>query len=168
MQQTLITETEDRAEMEADESKEEQEERRLLLTQFPDEIVLNILEFLDVPELYALTKTCHHLRTLSTDPLLHHTRLKSAKRTLATTLAHRPTLPDLLAKNPHLYLTPREATQRTLHRSLARIRLKRHLRTRPSIPVLMERGVLPAIYKQTDDGVFYTPVVAPALVGKAK
>jgi hypothetical protein len=51
------------------------------------------------------------------------------------------------------------------------IRLKRKLSNRPSIPSLIERGVLPAPYfrKSEDDTAVWEPVrIAPALLGTAK
>ncbi|KAH0614912.1 uncharacterized protein H6S33_000548 [Morchella sextelata] len=113
------------------------------LATFPDELILYILKFLDVPELYVLARTSRHLRALSTDPLLHLTRLKTAKQTLNISLSHRPSLDDV-QRSGRIYLTCRQVAQRSLARSLTLIRLKRKLSNRPSIPSLIERGVLPA------------------------
>lgn len=49
--------------------------RQVLLTSMPQEIVLRILSFLDVPELSALASTCHNLASLAADPILQRTRL---------------------------------------------------------------------------------------------
>lgn len=49
--------------------------RQVLLTSMPQEIVLRILSFLDVPELSALASTCHNLASLTADPILQRTRL---------------------------------------------------------------------------------------------
>lgn len=61
--------------------------------------------------------------------------------------------------------------QRSLARSLTLIRLKRKLSNRPSIPSLIERGVLPAPYyhKSADDTAIWQPVrISPVLLGTAK
>ncbi|KAH9049419.1 hypothetical protein EDB84DRAFT_1453834 [Lactarius hengduanensis] len=49
--------------------------RQALLTSMPQEILLHILSFLDVPELSALASTCHDLASLAADPILQRTRL---------------------------------------------------------------------------------------------
>jgi hypothetical protein len=60
---------------------------------------------------------------------------------LSISLSHRPTLTDVQSSGR--YLTRRQVAQRALVRSLTLIRLKRKLLNRPSIPALVERGVLP-------------------------
>ncbi|CUS13038.1 unnamed protein product [Tuber aestivum] len=130
-------------------------EERVSLDTLPDEIILAVCEFLDVPELGALGKTTHRLRALSTDPLLHKVRLHRAKVTLAASLQHRPSLP--LLRDAQIYLTRRQHTQRVLSRALLGIRLKHHFLTRPSLPALQERGV-----------VYRCGGIAPALAGKAR
>ncbi|KAI5852879.1 hypothetical protein DFP73DRAFT_589937 [Morchella snyderi] len=140
------------------------------LVTFPDELILYILKFLDVPELYVLARTSRHLRALSTDPLLHLTRLKTAKQTLNISLSHRPSLDDV-QRSGRIYLTRRQVAQRSLARSLTLIRLKRKLSNRPSIPSLIERGVLPAPYyhKSPGDTAIWQPVrISPVLLGTAK
>ncbi|RPA96674.1 hypothetical protein L873DRAFT_1693779 [Choiromyces venosus 120613-1] len=132
-----------------------QENERVSLDTLPDEIILAVCELLDVPELGALGKTTHRLRTLSTDPLLHKVRLHRAKATLASSLQHRPSLP--LLRDAQIYLTRRQHTQRVLSRALLGIRLKHHFLTRPSLPALQERGV-----------VYRCGGIAPALAGKAR
>ncbi|KAF8531570.1 hypothetical protein BDD12DRAFT_869606 [Trichophaea hybrida] len=120
----------------------------------PDEILLTILHYLDIPDLYTLTKVSRHLRATATDPLLHHHRLQSAKQTLSHLLPNRPTNPPAAP----LFLTPRQHTQRQLSQKLARISLKRKLSLRPERKALVERGVIP----DPAGG-----VIAPALVGRA-
>ncbi|KAI5778176.1 hypothetical protein EDC01DRAFT_377207 [Geopyxis carbonaria] len=115
----------------------------------PDEITLHILTHLDIPDLYTLTKTSRHLRTLATDPLLHAHRLHTARQSLSHSLLTRPPLTSLRAK--HIYISPREATLRSLSRSLLICRLKRHLAARPPASALVERGVLPGA--AVEDGV---------------
>ncbi|CAZ83316.1 unnamed protein product [Tuber melanosporum] len=132
-----------------------QEKERVSLDTLPDEIILTVCEFLDVPELGALGKTTHRLRALSTDPLLHKIRLHRAKATLAASLQHRPSLP--LLRDAQIYLTRRQHTQRVLSRALLGIRLKHHFLTRPSLPALQERGVM-----------YRCGGIAPALAGRAK
>lgn len=68
-------------------------------------------------------------------------------------------------------MTRRQVAQRSLARSLTLIRLKRKLSNRPSIPSLIERGVLPAPYyhKSADDTAIWQPVrISPVFLGTAK
>ncbi|KAA8911127.1 hypothetical protein FN846DRAFT_467027 [Sphaerosporella brunnea] len=124
------------------------------LLYFPSEILLTVLHYLDIPDLYTLTKTSRHLRATATDPLLHRQRLQHAKSTLAHTLAQRPSVPP----PPPVFLTPQQATQRCLSRKLAKIALKRKLAARPDLPTLVSRGVIPA----------KASIVAPALLAPAQ
>lgn len=123
------------------------------LSTIPSEILLTILQNLDIPDLHALTRTSQRLRATATDPLLHRQRRQAARAALSQLLPARPSAPP---QPP--FLTPQQATQRALSKSLTKISLKRKLSARPSLPALIERGVIPR-------GVFS---VAPALVGRAQ
>ncbi len=82
---------------------------------------------------------------------------------LSISLSHRPSLEELTAER--IYMTRRQVAQRSLSRSLTTLRLKRKLATRPGVPTLIERGVLPASYYKPGSPI---PVVAPGLLGAAR
>lgn len=88
----------------------------------------------------------------------------------STSLVHIDPLDDV-QRNGLIYLTRWQVAQRSLARSLKLIRLKRKLSNRPSIPSLIERGVLPMSYyrKSEDDAALWEPVgIAPALLVTAR
>jgi len=126
----------------------------------PDEILLHILHYLDIPDLYILTLTNHQLRTLSTDPLLHRHRLRRAFLTLNQ---HLPRLPP---PPPPIFYTPRQYASRSLSRKFASLSLKRKLQSRPDVPTLISRGVLPEKLFRKDTS-YPDPVVAPRLLSAA-
>ncbi|EPE25290.1 F-box [Glarea lozoyensis ATCC 20868] len=95
------------------------------LTTLPPELLLTILTHLDIPDLHALTRTSHALRHLSTDPLLHTTRLQRVPAALNHSLNARPSLASLIAKQ--IYVTRTTVVARRLGRDFIRIRLEREL-----------------------------------------
>jgi hypothetical protein len=111
------------------------------LQTFPTELLLQILTYLDIPDLLQLTRTTHHLRTLSLDPLLHVYRLRRASFTIETYIPVRTPLTDLLAQR--IYITRTTLAARSLGRDFIRIKLNRMLGRRPSAESLVGRGVLP-------------------------
>ncbi|ATZ58170.1 hypothetical protein BCIN_16g00290 [Botrytis cinerea B05.10] len=131
---------------------------KLSLSQFPDELILEILSYLDVNDLLIASRLSHHLRTLSLDPLLHAQRLHDASNTLSRHLSHRAPLTDLMSQR--IYITRTSLAARSLGRNLIKIKLNRQLGQRPSIETLVEKNVLPKECYGYGKG-----KVAPGLVG---
>jgi hypothetical protein len=130
------------------------------LSSFPDELLLHILTYLDLPDLLSLSRTSHTLRTLSLDPILHASRLHRASITLSHSLPLRPSLGELMAQR--IYVTRTTLAARRLGRSLVMIKLNKKLRGRPSVESLIEWGVLPEECFRKEGR------VSPALVEKKR
>jgi hypothetical protein len=113
-----------------------------MLIMLSPELLLLILSYLDIPDLLSCSRTCHLLRTLSLDPLLHSSRLHRAFITLNNYLPVRPSLSELMVQR--IYVTRTTLTARSLGRNLIKIKLSRQLSKRPSAESLVSRGVLPA------------------------
>ncbi|TRX91623.1 hypothetical protein FHL15_007405 [Xylaria flabelliformis] len=130
----------------------------------PNEILMQILSFLDVSDLLATSRINHHFRTLSLAPILHTYRLQRARILLPPLLTSpsRPTLAELIAR--HIFLTHTTQISRRLARNLVAIRLSRRLPQRPSAETLVQRGVLPP---ECVSGCGCAPI-APALVAKRR
>ncbi|RFU81022.1 f-box domain-containing [Trichoderma arundinaceum] len=134
------------------------------LETLPSEVLAHIASFLDVDDLLRASRTCHRLRTISLDPLLHHHRLRNARFLLPPLLNSpcRPSLSELMSRS--IFMTNNTVISRRLARSLVSIRLSRRLASRPSARDLVQRSVLP---QECVPGMF--PVhVAPGLVAKRK
>ncbi|KAI9745140.1 MAG: hypothetical protein M1818_001418 [Claussenomyces sp. TS43310] len=114
---------------------------RPLLTSVPDEIVLHILSFLDIPDLLKASRTSRHLRLLCLDPVLHTARLIRASLTIERSIPVRPPLVELMQHR--IYITRTSLAARDLGRNLIKIKLNRSLLQRPSAEQLVEQGVLP-------------------------
>jgi len=110
---------------------------------FPTEILFQVLSHLDIPDLLALSRTSHQLRTLTFDPILHISRLKYASITLNAYMPFRPPLAYLLLRR--IYITRTTLAARQLGRNLVRIQLARKLdpARRITREALVTRGVLP-------------------------
>ncbi|KAI1742976.1 hypothetical protein F4680DRAFT_388692 [Xylaria scruposa] len=134
------------------------------LVYLPNEILMQILSFLDVSDLLATSRINHHFRTLSLAPILHTYRLQRARILLPPLLTSpsRPTLAELIAR--HIFLTHTTQISRRLARNLVAIRLSRRLPQRPSAETLVQRGVLPP---ECVSGCGCAPI-APALVAKRR
>ncbi|KAI3333785.1 hypothetical protein F4824DRAFT_234099 [Ustulina deusta] len=130
----------------------------------PNEILMQILGFLDVSDLLSTSRINHHFRTLSLAPILHTYRLQRARILLPPLLTSpwRPTLAELIAR--HIFLTHTTQISRRLARNLVAIRLSRRLPQRPSAEALVQRGVLPP---ECVPGCGCGPI-APALVAKRR
>jgi hypothetical protein len=113
----------------------------LFLPHLPDELLLHILSYLDIPDLLSFSRTSHHMRHLSIDPLLHLHRLHRASSTLSRYFPLRPSLAELMAHR--IYITRTTLAARSLGRNLIKIKLNRQLLKRPSAEQLVEMGVLP-------------------------
>ncbi|RFU30189.1 hypothetical protein B7463_g6145, partial [Scytalidium lignicola] len=122
------------------------------LTVFPDELILHILSYLDIPDLLNASRTDHHIRTLSIDPLLHLSRLARVSFYLEHYIPIRPPLSELMAHQ--IYITRTTLAARNLGRNLIKIKLNRSLLKRPSPESLVDKGVLPAecLYRKSKDG----------------
>ncbi|KAL7914298.1 hypothetical protein GGI35DRAFT_239085 [Trichoderma velutinum] len=134
------------------------------LEALPSEVLAHIASFLDVDDLLRASRTCHRLRAISLDPVLHHYRLRNARSLLTLFLnsPFRPSLSDLMSRS--IFLTQNTLISRRLARSLISIRLSRRLASRLSASDLVQRCVLP---QECVPGMF--PVyVAPGLVAKRK
>ncbi|KAI0437584.1 hypothetical protein F4803DRAFT_142362 [Xylaria telfairii] len=130
----------------------------------PNEILMQILGFLDVSDLLTTSRINHHFRTLSLAPILHTYRLQRVRILLPPLLTSpsRPTLTELIAR--HIFLTHTTQISRRLARNLVAIRLSRRLPQRPSAETLVQRGVLPP---ECVPGCGCAPI-APALVAKRR
>lgn len=117
---------------------------QVTLTAIPDELILHILSFLDVPELLCTSRTTHHLRHLSLDPLLHAARLNRASLTIERAIPSRPPLAKLVSHR--IFMSNTTIAARRLDRNLIKIRLNRLLSNRVPASRLVERGVLPDEY----------------------
>ncbi|OQO11196.1 hypothetical protein B0A48_05452 [Cryoendolithus antarcticus] len=115
----------------------------LSLGNLPDELTLQILCFLDIPELLALSRTSRSLRLLSLDPHLHALRLKYSLSSLAHLLPLRPPLQTLQPPTSNIYLSRTHLAARRLHWSLVCIRLSRSLQRRPKLSSLVAANILP-------------------------
>ncbi|KAH8882241.1 hypothetical protein GQ53DRAFT_666272 [Thozetella sp. PMI_491] len=132
------------------------------LSDLPNEVLLEILGYLDVCDLLSTSRTSHHLRELSLAPILHQYRLQRIRTVLPPMLSSpsRPTISDLIARS--IFLTHTTVVSRKLARSLVSIRLSRRLAARPSPESLVARSVLPP------ECVPGKELVAPALVAKKR
>jgi len=111
------------------------------LPHLPDELLLHILTYLDIPDLLSISRCSKHLRLLSLDPLLHIHRLHRASFTIERYIPLRPSLAELMAHR--IYITRTTLISRSLGRNLISIKLNRQLLKRPSAEELVEWGVLP-------------------------
>ncbi|RDW75241.1 hypothetical protein BP6252_06383 [Coleophoma cylindrospora] len=111
------------------------------LADLPDELLLHILSYIDIPDLLAISRTTHHFRHLSTDPLLHLARIHRNSLSLSHSLSVRPSLAELM--HQRIFVTRTSLAARALGRNLIKIKLNRALPLRPSASTLVEKGVLP-------------------------
>ncbi|EGP91327.1 uncharacterized protein MYCGRDRAFT_89490 [Zymoseptoria tritici IPO323] len=117
--------------------------RNILLKNLPEELVLRILTFLDIPDLLATSRTSHQLRTLSLDSVLHTHRLRHSHALVSTLYPLRPHLSTLQPPTSTIYLTAVHNRARILHWSLVRARLNRSLIRRPALSDLVSANILP-------------------------
>ncbi|EXJ95179.1 hypothetical protein A1O1_00298 [Capronia coronata CBS 617.96] len=124
----------------------------------PAEVLLRVFSFLEVPDLLQVSRTCHALRDIACDPLLHHERLHHASYTLAIALARRPLKSSISPPNSWIWLSKTNVLSRQISKSLIRIRLSHNLEHRPSPRSLVERAILPSSCTG-----YWSPV-SPALI----
>lgn len=113
------------------------------LDHLPREILLLILSFLSVPDLLQCSRTCHDLRSLCLDPLLHEERRKWAIASLQIELTKRKSRAELSPPQQWIYLSRTFVLSRSIDRSLVKIRLAHNLTKRPRFNELVARCVLP-------------------------
>ncbi|KAK5113252.1 hypothetical protein LTR62_003588 [Meristemomyces frigidus] len=113
------------------------------LERLPDELLLRVLYFIDIPELLSTSRASHHLRKLSFDPLLHKLRLTYSRERVNYLLLRRPTLHALQPPGSTIYLNRTHVAARRLHWSLVCIRLSRCLSRRPKLSSLVSANILP-------------------------
>ncbi|KAI9847504.1 MAG: hypothetical protein M1837_002405 [Sclerophora amabilis] len=116
----------------------------LSLLDLCDELLLHVFTFLDVPELLNTSRTCHPLRTISLDPLLHRSRLHEASQRLSLSLSLRPSFSSLRPPISTIYLSRTHLAARFISRRLISHRLNRSLSRRPSASDLVDYNILPA------------------------
>jgi len=138
------------------------------LSTLPPEMILRIFGYLDLPELSALARTCHALRSFATDRVLHRARIFV---TAPSRVDHslfggggtlRPTVPDLVHRNllrglgierhwqrGEYFHSPQSVkqyeTSLRLQRTQVRQRLTTHLGARAETRVLVATRVFPDI-----------------------
>ncbi|OTA33276.1 hypothetical protein BTJ68_06170 [Hortaea werneckii EXF-2000] len=113
------------------------------LCHLPDELLLRVLYFLDIPDLLYVSRTCRHLRLLSFDPLLHRLRLRYSQARISYLLRRRPPVLALQPPISTIYLTRTHLAARRLHWSLICIRLGRALSRRPKLSTLVCKKIVP-------------------------
>ncbi|EMC99450.1 hypothetical protein BAUCODRAFT_50733, partial [Baudoinia panamericana UAMH 10762] len=109
----------------------------------PDELLLRLLYFFDIPDLLVTSRTSRRLRWLSFDPLLHRIRLRYSQARVNYLLVRRPPLHSLQPPNSTIYLNRTHVAARRLHWSLVCIRLSRSLARRPKLSTLISANILP-------------------------
>jgi hypothetical protein len=130
----------------------------MALEQLPAEVLLRILAFLEVNDLLQLSRTCHSLRDLACDPLLHLERLHRASSILAHALERRPSRASISPPNAWIWLSKTNVLSRQISRSLIRIRLSHNLEHRPHPQILVARAILPPSCAT------YSSPVSPAII----
>jgi hypothetical protein len=128
------------------------------MVHLPSEVLLTILSFLEVPDLLQASRTCHTIRDLACDPLLHLERLHDASLTLAILLSRRPSRSSLSPPNSWIWLSKTNVLSRQISKSLIRIRLSHNLEHRPSPNDLVLRAILPSACTT------YSSYVSPVLI----
>ncbi|RMX83114.1 hypothetical protein D0869_05560 [Hortaea werneckii] len=113
------------------------------LCHLPDELLLRVLYFLDIPDLLYTSRTCRHLRLLSLDPLLHCLRLRYSQARISHLLRRRPPVTTLQPPISTIYLTRTHLAARRLHWSLICIRLGRALSRRSKLSTLVSKNIVP-------------------------
>lgn len=157
----------------------------------PDELLLRVLYFLDIPELLSTSrvgshrvrmgqdsgavadegKVSRHLRILSFDPLLHRVRLRYSQARVNYLLRRRPPLYSLQPPNSTIYLNRTHVAARRLHWSMVCIRLNRSLSRRPKLSTLISANILPkecCKYDRRSGEIVWGQGVAGALVERKR
>lgn len=114
-----------------------------IFVNLPDEILHHVLSFLAVPDLLSCSRTCHHLRMLANDPVLHQERLQWASHNLERELKRRTTRSAISPPNAWIWLSKTNILSRAISRSLIKIRLSHSMEHRPSTDYLVAKAILP-------------------------
>ncbi len=160
------------------------------LLELPDELLLRVLYFLDIQELFLTSRvgtrvparpkdipltwsiqSSHRLRILSFDPLLHRLRLRYSRVRVKYLLRCRPPLHSLQPPISTIYLTRTHVAARRLHWSLVCIRLNRSLSRRPKLSTLVSANILPkecCRYDRRSGEIIWGHGVAGALVERKR
>ncbi|KIV80146.1 hypothetical protein PV11_07667 [Exophiala sideris] len=128
------------------------------LDALPPEVLLSVFSYLDVSDLLQASRTCHALRDVACDPLLHLERLHHASYILSVALPRRPLKSSISPPNSWIWLSRTNVLSRQISKSLIRIRLSHNLEHRPSPRDLIERAILPSTCST------YSSPVSPALI----
>ncbi|KAI9727073.1 MAG: hypothetical protein M1834_008541 [Cirrosporium novae-zelandiae] len=132
-----------------------------------DELLLQVFDLLDLPDLLACSRTCHRLRALACDPILHAHRLQFASLRLSHSLTQRPPLSSLRPPRGTIYISPTHAVARKISRSLVSIKLSRSLSHRPSASSLVNSNILPeeCFKRDLSSGqVIWGGVISPSII----
>ena len=132
------------------------------LVGLPAEVVLHILAYLEVSDLFSLARTCCWLRSIACDPLLHLHRLHYAAYRLSCKLAHRPSRLSICPPNAWIWLGKTHVLSRSISKSLTRIRLTHNLEHRPTADELVARAILPSSCTS------YSSIISPGLIQSRK
>jgi hypothetical protein len=124
----------------------------------PPEVVLRVLSYLSIPDLFSLTRTSHLLRQLACDPILHVQRLHLATHTLSISLPQRPAIETLRPPRAAIYLNRTHVLSRAVSRSLIKVRLNHSLSNRPPATLLVDRAIL---FRECTS---YSSPISPALI----
>jgi len=128
------------------------------LDALPPEVLLHILSHLEVPDLLQVSRTCHVLRDIACDPLLHLQRLHHVSYTLSRALSRRPARWSISPPHAWIWLSKTNVLSRQISKSLIRIRLNHSLEHRPSPQALVDRAILPLSCST------YSSLVSPVLI----
>ncbi len=128
------------------------------LEQLPPEVILRILAYVEVDDLLQISRTCHSLRDLACDPVLHLERLRRVSSTLSRALEQRPSKASISPPNAWIWLSKTNVLSRQISKSLIRIRLSHNLEHRPKAHDLVARAILPLACTA------YSGLVSPALI----
>lgn len=131
---------------------------QVMIQQLPPEVVLRILSFLHVDDLLQLSRTCHELRELACDPVLHLERIHSASYAVDRALARRPTRASISPPNAWIWLSKTNVLSKQISKSLTKIRLSHNLERRPTAQDLVARAILPATCTN------YSSTISPVLI----
>jgi hypothetical protein len=129
-----------------------------MLAPLPDEILLHILAYLEVDDLLQISRTCHNLRSLACDPILHVERIHHAQYSVEKALIKRPSRASLAPPNAWIFLSKTNVISKQISKSLTKIRLGHNLERRPDVESLIARAILPAACTS------YSSPVSPALI----
>ena len=113
------------------------------LGDLPDEVILHILSYLQTSDLLQCSRTCHSIRTLTLDPILHRDRRRWAASNLKVQLSRRKSKAEISPPQAWIWLNRTHMLSRSISKSLIKIRLCHSLEHRPAVKELIARAILP-------------------------